>query len=95
MTAFYALHRRVDHELQRGIVVGLKTRVLEMQHAQSWMRHRLEARGGAADLVGFPPFDEFRAALPQKPALCAKISFELRRDFSHLSICVGREQVPV
>jgi hypothetical protein len=44
-------HRRVDDELKRGIVIGLKARVLELEHALRGMSNRLAADADRAALL--------------------------------------------
>src|ERR1700736_4425575 len=55
--------RCIDDELQVGIVIGLETGVRKTQHALLGMSQALHAARAAPDIVGFPPFCKFRAAV--------------------------------
>src|SRR5271156_2957934 len=60
-----SLHRRIDDELQRRIVIGLKRRVLEAERTLLGMAQQLPAGHDAADVVRLPPRRELGAALPK------------------------------
>jgi hypothetical protein len=60
-----ALNRRINHKLQRRIIVGLKARILELQQTPLGMMQRFSSRRGAGHLMRLPLPHEFGAALPQ------------------------------
>lgn len=56
--------RRVDHQLQSRIVVGLKGGEVIGERSLARMHDLLAARTGLADVVRLPPAVEFGTALP-------------------------------
>src|SRR6476659_9294023 len=57
--------RRVDDELQRGVIIGLKTSIFQFEPALLGMDQGFSSCRHAADVVGLPPARKFGTAFAE------------------------------